>query len=71
MEDTLVKEGNDICDKIEALLVFDKKIIILKSILYCKYCLKFDKNEINYYTYDNFYERCEKYLEESKKYLEA
>ena len=34
MEDTLVKEGNDICDRIEALLVVDKKIIILNSILF-------------------------------------
>ena len=67
--DNLVKEGKDICDTIDV-LVSSKKFEILKTVLYCKYCLEFDKDEINKITYNNFYERCEKYLEESKNYLE-
>ena len=49
---------------------FEEKFYIIKTRLYCKYCLKFDKDYINKELEENFYERCEKYLEETEKYLE-
>lgn len=70
MQETLFKEGNEIFDYIYCLINFDKNISILSSMLYCKYCLKLEKNDINFYIYDKFYERCEKYLEECKKFLD-
>ena len=65
--DNLVIEGKEICTIFECLINSDQ-FEIVKAILHCKYCLKHDKNQINN-AYDNIYERCEKYLEESKKYV--
>ena len=65
--DNLLKEGLDINQIIYSLINCDK-IHIISTILYCRYCLEFNKDELND-IYDNLYERCEKYLEESKKYI--
>ena len=66
----LIKEGKYICDSIDCLLETSEKFKIFITMLYCKYCLSFDKGSINKDIDENFYERCEKYLEESEKYLE-
>ena len=62
MENSLVKKGEDICRTIDHLLDEDNKFIIDKTILYCKYCLRLNKDEVNSLA-KNFYEECEDYLE--------
>ena len=47
MEDILVEKGKDICETIDQLIDEDKKFIINKSKLYCKYCLSLGKDEVN------------------------
>ena len=69
--DNLVDEGKEICEIIIQLLHKSKKFEILKTMLYCKYCLNFNKDDINNNTFNNFYERCKKYLEESEKYIDS
>lgn len=66
--DNLVSEGKEICTIFECLINSDQ-FELVKAMLHCKYCLDHDKNHINT-AYDNIYERCEKYLEESKKFIE-
>ena len=61
MEDSLVKKGEDICRTIDHLIDEDNKFIIDKTILYCKYCLRLNKDEVNSLA-KNFYEECEDYL---------
>ena len=63
MEYSLVKKGKDICETINQLIDEDKKFIINKSKLYCKYCLRLGKDKVNSIT-NNFYEECEDYLKE-------
>ena len=65
--DNLLREELDIHNIIYSLVNCDK-IHIISTILYCKFILENGKNEVNN-IYDNLYERCEKYLEESKKYV--
>ena len=66
MED-LLKEGLDINQIIYSLINCDEMHII-STILYSKFILEIGKDKAND-IYDNLYERCEKYLEESKKYV--
>ena len=65
--DNLVSEGHDI-NKIFYCLYNCDEIHIVNTILYCKFILELGKDEANE-IWDNLYERCEKYLEESKKYV--
>ena len=65
--DNLLREGLDIHNIIYSLVNCDK-IHIISTILYCKFILEIGKDEVND-IFDNLYERCEKYLEESKKYV--
>ena len=66
MED-LLKEGQIIHKIIYSLANCDEMHIV-SMILYCKFILEIGKDEAND-IWDNLYERCEKYLEESKKYV--
>ena len=65
--DNLLRESTDI-NQIIFRLVNCNEIHIVRTILYCKFILEIGKDEAND-IYDNLYERCEKYLEESKKYV--
>ena len=65
----LMKEGNDI-NTIFYCIYNKNEIHIVNTILNCKYILELGKDEANK-IHDNLYERCEKYLEESKKYVSA
>ena len=65
--DNLLRESTDI-NQIIFSLVNCNEIHIVRTILYCKFILEIGKDEAND-IYDNLYERCEKYLEESKKYV--
>ena len=60
----LLSEGQEINKIFYCLYDYDE-IHIVNTLLYCKFILQLGKDEIN----DNLYERCEKYLEESKKYV--
>ena len=64
--DKLKREGLDIHNIIYSAVNCDEMHIV-SMILYCKFILELGKDEANNID-DNFYERCEKYLEESKKY---
>ena len=68
MEDSLVEKGKEICKTMDHLIDEDKKFIINKSKLYCKYCLSLGKDEVNSIA-NNFYEECEDYLKELENYL--
>ena len=61
MENSLVKKGEDICRTMDNLIDEDNKFIIDKAILYCKYCLRLNKDEVNSLE-KKFYEECEDYL---------
>lgn len=65
--DNLLREGLDIHNIIYSLVHCDEMHIV-STILYCKFILEIGKDEAND-IFDNLYERCEKYLEESKKYV--
>ena len=67
MEDNLIKRGKDICDMIEQLIGFDDNYFFDKMKFYCEHCLRFDKDKVNSMA-DNFYEECEEYLKELKKF---
>ena len=65
--DKLLTEGLTIHNIIYS-LVDCNKIHIISTILYCRFILEIGKDEANSIL-DDPYERCEKYLEESKKYV--
>ena len=68
--DNLVSQGKEICNIIDQLLDLGEEFEIHKTMLYCKYLLRFNKDYVNYNSFKNFYERCEKYLEESKHHID-
>ena len=65
--DNLLREGLVIHNIIYSLVNCDEMHIV-SMILYCKFILEHGKDKANDIC-DNLYERCEKYLEESKKYV--
>ena len=65
--DNLLREGLVIHNIIYSLVNCDEMHIV-SMILYCKFILEHGKDKANDIR-DNLYERCEKYLEESKKYV--
>ena len=65
--DNLLRESIDINQLIFS-VVDCNEIHIVRTLLYCKYILEIGEDEANK-IWDNLYERCEKYLEESKKYV--
>ena len=68
MENSLVKKGEDICRTIDNFIDEDNKFIIYKAILYCKYCLRLNKDEVNSLV-KNFYEECEDYFKKFENYF--
>ena len=68
MENSLVKKGENICRTIDNFIDEDNKFIFDKIILYCKYCLRLNKDEVNSIK-KIFYEECEDYLKELESWL--
>ena len=68
MENSLVKKGEDICRTMDNFIDEDNKFIIDKAILYCKYCLRLNEDEVNSLV-KNFYEECEDYLKKIENYF--
>ena len=67
--DNLLSEGKQICAIFESLINSDE-FDIVRAILQCKFCLEeHNKKHLNGDLDKDLYERCEKYLEESKKYV--
>ena len=69
MEESLIKKSEDICRTIDHLIEEDKKFIIDKAILYCKYCSRLNKDYVTNSVGSNFYKECEDYLKELESWL--
>ena len=69
MEESLIKKGEDICEIMDHLIEEDNKFIIDKAILYCKYCLRLNKDYVTNSVGSNFYKECEDYLKELENWL--
>ena len=69
MEESLIKKGEDICETMDHLIVEDNKFIIDKALLYCKYCLRLNKDYVSNSVGSNFYKECEDYLKELESWL--
>ena len=62
------EKSKNIFGTIDNLIEKDNKFILDKTKLYCEYCLRLDKDNVNRIA-ENFYEECENYLKELKKLL--
>ena len=69
MENSLIKRGENICRTIDNLIDEDNKFIFDKAKLYCKYCLRLNKDYVIREVDENFYEECEDYLKELESWL--
>ena len=62
------EKSKNIFGTIDNLIDKDNKFITDKTKLYCEYCLRLDKDNVNRIA-ENFYEECENYLKELKRLL--
>ena len=70
MENSLIKEGEDIYNVVEQIFGFDeKKDLIEKYKFYCNYLLSLNKDYVNNTVGKNYYEECEDYLKELESWL--